>query len=115
MSEVAKHRGEAEAAGAKLKAEVGEAVRQAVASAVDKERVKASRGGMPSTTGVDPRFSFADPPQAANWFSGRWFLSQGGKDPAMMPREEHLRAAKALGKKAEKGAQSEYSAAMDHW
>ena len=85
----------ATSAGAKLKAEVDEAVdavRQAVASAVAKEKVQASSGGMPTTTAVDPRFSFADQPQAANWFSGRWFLAQGGKYPDIMSREEHLRA-----------------------
>ena len=31
-----------------------------------------------------------------------------------MSREEHLKAARALGKKAEKAALAEYKAAMDH-
>ena len=31
----------------------------------------------------------------------------------MMSREEHLKAARALGRKVERGAQSEYAAAME--
>ena len=114
--EVAEYQGKAEAAtavGARLRAEVDETVRQAVASALARRGcrlvVRACRPPLEWT----PRLSFADQPQAANWFSGRWFHAQGGKDPDLMAREEHLKAAHALGKKAEKETLAEYNAAMD--
>ena len=70
----------AEEAAGQLRAEVDKKVRQAVASALAKEGV-AMGAGMPTTTGVDPSFSFADQPQAENWFIGRWFIAKGGQGP----------------------------------
>ena len=94
-----------------MQASHAETVRQAVASALSKAGAGA---GLPTTAGGEPcDFRFCGQPQAANCFSGRWFIAMGGKDPELMTRAEHLKAARALGRKAEQAAEAEYKAAME--